>query len=181
MKTIPHSRKESGFAMLFAVLTSSVLLSIGLSIFNLTLKELALSSSGRESQAAFYAADSGVECALYWDIKGFDVFATSTSARTPSPAAPQCAGQNINIVVAASPAPTSNSASTEFSFAPTESLSREGGVCTFVTVRKTISGGDQVTTIRSRGYNVGYTGTGGTNKCLGIDDIKVERSLLIAY
>lgn len=59
---------NKGFAMLFAVLTSSVILSIGLSIFTLTLKELTLSSSVRESNFAFYAATAGYECALFQDF-----------------------------------------------------------------------------------------------------------------
>ncbi len=60
---------EKGFALLFAVLTASILLSIGLSIFNISLKELQLSTASRDSQVAFYAADSARECALYWDIR----------------------------------------------------------------------------------------------------------------
>ena len=40
-----------------------------ISIYNITLKELILSSYGRNSQFAFYAADTGLECALYWNIK----------------------------------------------------------------------------------------------------------------
>jgi len=59
----------SGFALLFAVITASVLLTIGLSIFNISLKELLLSTASRDSQVAFYAADSARECALYWDIR----------------------------------------------------------------------------------------------------------------
>jgi len=70
--------KQAGFAVLYAVLVSSILLSIGLAIFNITIKELLLSSSGRDSQFAFYAADSGAECALYWEQKGGG-FSTSTA------------------------------------------------------------------------------------------------------
>ncbi len=69
---------DRGFTLLIAVLISGVLLSIGLAIFNITIKELLLSSSGRDSQFAFYAADSGTECALYWDQKGGG-FSTSTA------------------------------------------------------------------------------------------------------
>src|SRR5581483_9987816 len=81
---------NKGFAMLFAVLVASLLLAIGISIFNLTVKELILSSSGRESQFAFYAADTGAECAIYWDFKGVDIFATSTDTRSPNPTNPDC-------------------------------------------------------------------------------------------
>lgn len=60
---------QAGFVLSFSVLIAGVLLSVGLAIFSITLKELLLSSGGRESQFAFYAADTGGECALYWDIK----------------------------------------------------------------------------------------------------------------
>ncbi len=72
-------RTEKGFTLLIAVLISGVLLAIGLAIFNITIKEILLSSSGRDSQFAFYAADSGIECALYWDQKEVG-FATSTTS-----------------------------------------------------------------------------------------------------
>ncbi len=168
--------------MLFAVLTSSVLLSIGLSIFNLTVKEIALSGSGRDSQAAFYAADGGVECALYWDVIATDVFATSTGSYNPLGIVPTCGDQAISLVPIAR---NSNSATTEFSFAPTDADpgDRTGGVCSLVQVTKNSSSGSMVTTIVSRGYNVGYQddGTGATNKCLASDSLKVERALLITY
>jgi hypothetical protein len=71
-KKIIFSKPKSttGFAMLFAVLISSFLIMIGISIFSISLKEVMISTSIRDSQTAFYAADSAGECALYWDIKG---------------------------------------------------------------------------------------------------------------
>ena len=63
------AKNEKGFALLFSVLLSSLLLSIGLSIFSISLKELAISTASRQSVYAFYAADSGLQCALYWDTK----------------------------------------------------------------------------------------------------------------
>jgi hypothetical protein len=53
----------------------SVLLAIGSAIYNILSKEVLFSASGRESQFAFYAADAGIECALYWDFKQ-DAFAS---------------------------------------------------------------------------------------------------------
>jgi hypothetical protein len=58
-----------GFALLFSVLISSLLLTIGLSIFSIALKELAISTAARQSIHAFFAADSGRERALYEDLK----------------------------------------------------------------------------------------------------------------
>jgi hypothetical protein len=62
-------KNNKGFALLFSVLVSSLLLTIGLSIFSIALKELAISTATRQSIHAFYAADSGRECAKYWDTK----------------------------------------------------------------------------------------------------------------
>lgn len=58
-----------GFTLFYAVLMSSLLLALGLAIFNITYKELILSAGARESAVAFYAADAGLECALFWDRK----------------------------------------------------------------------------------------------------------------
>lgn len=77
--------QKTGFAILYSVLVSSILLAIGLAIFNITIKELLFSSLGRESQFAFYSADTGIECALYWDFTS-NAFATSTSSSI------ECAG-----------------------------------------------------------------------------------------
>lgn len=62
-------QNNRGFALLFSVLLASFLLTIGLSIFSIALKELAISTAARQSVRAFFAADSGRECALYWDVK----------------------------------------------------------------------------------------------------------------
>lgn len=75
------------------MLIGSLLLAIGIAIFNISIKELSLSTTGRESQFAFYAADTGVECALYWDIRG-GAFATSTASNPPTEGV-MCNGQDL--------------------------------------------------------------------------------------
>lgn len=62
------SKKEKGFTLLFAVLVSVLVLSVGASIISVALKQSILSSTGRESQFAFYAANTGLECALFLDL-----------------------------------------------------------------------------------------------------------------
>jgi Tfp pilus assembly protein PilX len=88
-----HS-KDSGFALLFAVITTSILLLVSFVVADLAYKELILTSTGQQSQIAFYTADSGIECALYWDLKnpnnpGISAFATST------PGAVTCNSQTV--------------------------------------------------------------------------------------
>ncbi|OHB18650.1 MAG: hypothetical protein A2749_01140 [Parcubacteria group bacterium RIFCSPHIGHO2_01_FULL_45_26] len=68
-KTI--SNGDRGFALLIAIVVATIILTIGISIVNVALKEVILASTVRNSLASFYTADSGVECALYWDnIRG---------------------------------------------------------------------------------------------------------------
>lgn len=74
---------QKGFTLLLAALVSAIVLSLGASIFTIARKQVTLSSLGRDSQFAFYAADTIAECALYYDIRqsavtGFTGFATSS-------------------------------------------------------------------------------------------------------
>lgn len=144
-------QSKSGFAMLFSVLISSLLVVIGLSIFNITLKELSISTSSRESQTAFYAANSGMECALYWDLKGNgsrSAFA-STSVATEIASA-----KTVPAVCNAVTVNSATSATTGFNFNITPD---SNGPCVEVTVSKTpgYPTADRMTTlIESRGKNI---------------------------
>jgi hypothetical protein len=55
-------------------------LTIGLSIFNIALKELGISTAARQSIYAFYAADSGREYVLYRDTKKGDILPFDVSS-----------------------------------------------------------------------------------------------------
>ena len=68
---------KRGFTLLFASLISALLLAISLAIFSISNKELVLSTTARDSQYAFYAADAGLECALYWDLQ-YNAFSISS-------------------------------------------------------------------------------------------------------
>ena len=71
-------QEKQGFVILVAVLVSTLVISIGAFIASIAIKELELSSSGRDSQTAFYAADSALECALYHDLR-VEQFGSATS------------------------------------------------------------------------------------------------------
>ena len=55
---------NKGFTLFFALLVSSLALAIGVSIYDITVRELNLSEAATQSQYAVYAADTGAECAL---------------------------------------------------------------------------------------------------------------------
>lgn len=168
-------KKSKGFALLFAVLAASVLLSIGLSIFNLTVKELSLSSYSRESQFSFYAADSGAECGLYWDIKGNSGTTFATSSTDASGASSiLCGNQTLPLTVVSSDL---HDETITFSM-PLNDASNEN-YCALVTVAKTDPGdtGLSSTVISSRGYNVCNSSALPTWG----DPNLVERALSVSY
>lgn len=71
--------EEKGVALLFVILLTSVLLLVAMGITNIAYKEAAFSSQAKDSDRAFFAADTGIECALYLDGQGhFDGTATGT-------------------------------------------------------------------------------------------------------
>lgn len=89
-KELRIKKRQRGFTLLLAALVSSIVLALGTSIFEIAQKELTLSSIGRDSQFAFYAADTAAECALFWDFR-YNYFASTT----PSGVTPTCDGQNL--------------------------------------------------------------------------------------
>lgn len=77
-------KTQQGFALLIAIIFMSVMLSFGLTLGSLAYKQQILASNAVESQYAFYAADAGLECALYADQKQnlFD-YATHSAGNPP--------------------------------------------------------------------------------------------------
>ncbi len=131
-------KSQRGFTVFIAALVSSIVLALGISMFDIALKQLALSSLGRESQFAFYAADTAAECALYWDIR-YDLFNSSTATRQPT-----CDSQPISVQGTRGSYPYTLT----FRFAP-------NGHCADVSVTKSL---DPVTSsiktvIRGDGFN----------------------------
>ncbi|MCK5096212.1 MAG: VWA domain-containing protein [Candidatus Pacebacteria bacterium] len=60
---------KKGFVILYALVVASVLLMLTIGITNINIREYQLSQYGNESLSSYYAAESGLECALYWDLK----------------------------------------------------------------------------------------------------------------
>ncbi|MDP2593587.1 MAG: pilus assembly PilX N-terminal domain-containing protein [bacterium] len=164
-----HSGKNKGFTLLFAVLVGSLMLSIGIAILNISLKEMELSVAGRESQFAFYAADTGAECALFWD-RGEKIFATSTHTYQPDLSHVTCNGQAFTSGWTVAPK-TDTYAKTEFTVYVDPSDKTKG--CAVVQVEKDDSNNDglSATVIRAKGRNNCETG----------GKTKIERGIKVTY
>ncbi len=57
--------KQSGFTLLLTLIVVGAVVSIGLTILDLSIKQLELSTNSKDSEVAFHAANAGMECAQY--------------------------------------------------------------------------------------------------------------------
>jgi len=88
------TQQNSGFALLISLIVVTVVITIGLSILDLTLKQLRLSTNSKDSEIAFHAANAGMECARYWRGRA------STTIEAGLNIIPQCFGANaVNVSV----------------------------------------------------------------------------------
>lgn len=62
-------KKDKGFVVLFAITLSAIFFSVALGVSNIALKQSKFSISAKETNDAFFAADSGVEYYYYMVIK----------------------------------------------------------------------------------------------------------------
>lgn len=92
LPVMPAHAGQAGFTILLAALVTSLVITLGISIFSIAQKQVILSSLGRNSQYAFYTADTAAECALYWDVR-------HDFASTTGPISPIGCGGDANIIV----------------------------------------------------------------------------------
>jgi hypothetical protein len=134
-------RNSKGFALLYAVVVSSMLLSIALGVSNIAFKEIVFSTSAKDANDAFYAADSAAECTLFYDNSSAETnFFTGTD-----PVLPKFYCNNSEVLLFSKPSITV----TNFNIAL---LGQTGKACATVTVDKT---DPLLTKIVAVGYNNG--------------------------
>ncbi len=160
-KILSSSSAKKGFTLLLAALVSSVVLSIGAAVYAISFKQVQLSSVGRDSQFAFYAADTAAECGLFWDfrsdLRGGITFATSSASNNSnSLTTVTCNGQTVNVYVIASAAAAATST---FYYSP--AFDATHGHCAEVTVTKYYNSTSRGinTTMHADGYSTVVSGT----------------------
>lgn len=94
---IPLNSKQQGFALLMALIVVSVVISIGLSVLDLTLKQVRLSTNSKDSEIVFHAANAGLECARYWLNKNYAEIEAGQNI------SPTCFGVSPNSITKTSP------------------------------------------------------------------------------
>ncbi len=167
-------KNSRAFVILFAVVVSSILLSISLGIANITLKELNFGTSAKETGAAFFAADSGLECALMYDKGASSIFTLPGGSRTIS----SCAGiTNIPVTFADDPAAPPNTGT--YSFVVT-GLGSTSTSCAKVSVKKDDTTYTNPTYIKTTVISKGYNTTGSSCGDPNISNL-IERQLEARY
>lgn len=152
-------KSKRGFVILFAVTVSAMLLAIALGVSNIALKEINFSTSARNANDAFFAADTGAECALYHDrsdVGAFPIFGTVGEVN--------CSTNESG---------SGNGTSASYSFFVT-GLGSQGQSCAKVTITKDTTP-PIFTTVISKGYNIGDL------SCNSSNPNRTERQLDLNY
>ncbi|MEK7650637.1 MAG: hypothetical protein AAB364_02095 [Patescibacteria group bacterium] len=187
-----YKNQKAGVAILFAILLVSIVLTVGLTLLNITLRQLVLSSLARESQFAFYAADSARNCARYYDSlenpdeRPFGYFTLENNLLT-------FRGNGLRSVSCGDFTIGINSADTTstYNFGGTFD-SGEKVTCAYVEVTKGVDPGTLnpltnlplgvgKTLIRAWGYNNFQQSGEGTAACYITSDRTVERASTMIY
>ncbi len=143
---------KKGFSIYLAVIMSAALLTVAVSVSKISSSSLKYVNINKESQAAYFAAEAGLECALYWDtypsVSAFDYNTANTIT---------CLGQVMSGGIALPNGQTSlvggggaSNYISNFLFYMEPGASQTSKPCVYVTVSKA----GFTTIIKSRGYNI---------------------------
>lgn len=139
-----HDSANQGFALLVAVIFMAVMLTFGLALGSLAFKQSKLTGTAIESQYAFYAADSALECVLYADQQ-LDSFNFNNFVKNQKDPSITCDGSSTA---------TSVTVAGGAQLIATARLSLDGGIhCADVSIYKPKSS-TGTTYLFSQGYNV---------------------------
>lgn len=179
-------KTNQGFTLFVAIMVTSTLLIVSMGIIALAYRENIITSAARESQFAFYAADTGADCAIYWDVvgtsNGLDPYPVSAFTNLKSDGTGWTANFDCNHD-SANPANRftighvhANGFSTSTTFAI---KFLPDAYCAEVTVVKSDSG---QTKIESLGFNTGAIGNPSKTSCGNpATGHRVQRAVRVTY
>ncbi len=153
---------------MFAVLLTTVILSISVSILTIARKEVILSSSAKESFSAVYIADGALDCAILNDRTG--AFTSNGNESI------NC-GYSYDYVPVTHTTFGGTGSDHRYTFYIKSFDAVTFSPCAKVTVDRYAS--PARTVIEARGYNMGYDPTAGT--CGASHPKKVERAFRYSY
>lgn len=164
-------KKTKGFTLLTSIVVTSMLLLVSFIVADIALKQLVLSYANQESQFSFYNADTGLECAEYWDLSpnvGTSAFSSTTSGSLTC--------NNENVFSNSQTVPAHGSYPTQMStiggvsdgYPSSFMIDNLAHGCVIVNVTKNVNG---TTLIESFGYNT----------CDTTSDRRFERGIKVQY
>ena len=134
--TLQKIKNNTGFVLLFAVTISAILLAVALGVSNVAYKEVKFGTSAKDTNDAFFAADTATEYMLYQD--------------KPSPGP--------------GPLPTPSAGNTSTNYYTVTGLGNSGNGCALITVFKDNTSPPTIKTkITSKGYDSGDVNCASTN------------------
>lgn len=161
-------KNQNGYAILFTVVIVSAVSIITAGLTSAIYKQIILSSLAKDSQSAFYQADTAGDCALYADTVEYAKFLSVPSVPSifdTQDVAWSCGGLELLIT------PNANGLSSGYSLIPEQVDSP----CFSIDVTKTITGvsPDEITETKiiAKGYNI----------CDKTNSRTVEREIEINY
>jgi hypothetical protein len=169
------NQQKKGVVILFAVLLVSVVLTISLGVFNITYRQLVLSSIARESEVAFAVADSARNCAVYWnsperpsDRRPFGYYKYVDPVWSLEPAVIvstniSCADVNVAVVPVENGGFRTSVFQLEFEIPDPVTPANSRSVCANVSVTKSTNLASRQTVITVDGYNLAATPAGSSD------------------
>jgi hypothetical protein len=161
-KNFKKNNQKKGVALLFSILLSSVLFTVATGIIKIALEEVKFNAPLRDAGEAFFAADIGVECAMYNDtVNAFKADGTAPGS--------------INCVFQQSISITGNN---PWTFA-IGGLGNSGNACAQVTIEKTFDGNDPPNLLNTKIISRGHTN--GDLNCNPSSFNRAERVIEVNY
>jgi hypothetical protein len=172
-----NQHHDGGYVLLITVLIASVILAITLGMANTAYREETFGIQAKESHIAFFAADTGLECALAADR------VASSPFEGPNPMI-RCAEQSITTLGDTSIVDAEERVY-DFDIA-SSGITIPGGGCAHIIVRKNALvdalSGVRGTIVESRGYNLPCTEVDAILVSGSVDTrLLVERALRATY
>jgi hypothetical protein len=170
------NKNPKGYTLLFTILISGVILAIALGVSRIAATEVILSSISSDGAKAFFASDTGLECALYHDLDA-NVFLDPQNNT-----AFDCAGFSFDNGEIASSGIPSEFAQPSGSLRNQFELDLPGNTCARIYVYKDWrdDDNDSFTRIESLGYNKTCTQVE-THFTSQVQPDIVERALRVTY
>jgi len=171
-KRTPQKKAQRGFALLVAIVLSSVAAVITFALTSLAYKNLVLASDATQSQYSFYAADSALECGLLGD-KGNVSFPYQSGKTGLKNATIQCEGNPVTLTAKYYDSNTESFSSNWFQI----NGDSTGVRCARITVYKQDgSSGHTATSIYAEGINMDV------NNCTDTTNPRIlERGIKASY